>query len=493
MIPFFLSLLIPVAIGLSWVCLFCANRGLRSFDFLLKASLGVGFGLGISSTLYFLELLLGRSSQSITIGVEGVLLLILLGILCYRGYKRRNHPLAPKPAPDQSLGGILCRILLLVFYLELVLAGLASLVMILKYPHGGWDAWSIWNMRARFIYRSGINWRDAFSPLIGWSHPDYPPLIPSIIARCWSYIAHETVAVPMAVAVLFTFAMVGLVCSSLSKLRSRSQGLLSGIVLLGTPFFIKLGAVQYADVPLSFFMLAALILLCLEDRWPESRQGFAFLAGMAAGFAAWTKNEGLLFVLALLVAQGVVLVSVRGGKAGFRQMAFFLGGLAPLVLLLLYFKTQVAPPNDLLSSLKARPAAASLLEASKYVQTIKAFAMAIMNFGEWTVHPLPILTLYLLALGVGVERRDWRNVGIVVIALGLTLGGYFFTYIVTPYDLRWHLLESLSRLLLQLWPSFVFLFFLVARCPEQSLTAKGWLEKTSDPRGIALLKMRKGS
>jgi hypothetical protein len=54
-------------------------------------------------------------------------------------------------------------------------------------------------------------------------------------------------------------------------------------------------------------------------------------------------------------------------------------------------------------------------------------------------------------------------------ALGLTLAGYAFVYLTTPQDLAWHLRTSLHRLLLQLWPSALFVFFLLVKTPEQAL------------------------
>jgi hypothetical protein len=59
------------------------------------------------------------------------------------------------------------------------------------------------------------------------------------------------------------------------------------------------------------------------------------------------------------------------------------------------------------------------------------------------------------------EREDRSS----VLVLPLILAGYFFIYLITPYDLRWHLRFSLNRLFLQLWPSAVFLFFLAAPIP----------------------------
>src|SRR5438128_7423421 len=101
----------------------------------------------------------------------------------------------------------------------------------------------------------------------------------------------------------FTFGSMGLAYGSLTLLRSRGQGLLAGIVLLGTPFLIKHGASQYADVPLGFFFLATLVLFSLREREAGDRNGLPALAGLMAGLAAWTKNEGSFFVLVVLVAR----------------------------------------------------------------------------------------------------------------------------------------------------------------------------------------------
>jgi hypothetical protein len=44
-------------------------------------------------------------------------------------------------------------------------------------------------------------------------------------------------------------------------------------------------------------------------------------------------------------------------------------------------------------------------------------------------------------------------------ALALTLAGYFFIYLITPYEIYWHLRFSLDRLFMQMWPSAIFVFF----------------------------------
>ncbi len=55
----------------------------------------------------------------------------------------------------------------------------------------------------------------------------------------------------------------------LGVLRGKTQAAVGGILLLGTAAFIALSAAEYGDVPLSFYILATLALLCLQDRFPD--------------------------------------------------------------------------------------------------------------------------------------------------------------------------------------------------------------------------------
>ena len=45
---------------------------------------------------------------------------------------------------------------------------------------------------------------------------------------------------------------------------------------------------------------------------------------------------------------------------------------------------------------------------------------------------------------------------------------YFFSYVLTPMDLTWHLSTSLGRLYVQLWPSFIFLLLAALRPAEEA-------------------------
>jgi hypothetical protein len=62
------------------------------------------------------------------------------------------------------------------------------------------------------------------------------------------------------------------------------------------------------------------------------------LAGVTAGLSAWTKNEGLLFILSIAVVQLVVFFPSDGVRAYLKQLLFFSAGLLPVMIIVLTSK-----------------------------------------------------------------------------------------------------------------------------------------------------------
>ena len=82
------------------------------------------------------------------------------------------------------------------------------------------------------------------------------------------------------------------------------------------------------------------------------------------------------------------------------------------------------------------------------------------------------MSVYLLLMGMRIDGKDRFNILNAVVVLLLMLAGYFIIYLISPYELNYHLMTSLNRLYMQLWPSAVFLFFMMARMPEDALIGK---------------------
>ena len=287
------------------------------------------------------------------------------------------------------------------------------------------------------------------------------------MARLWAY-GGETQLAPVLVGLLFMLATLGLVVSSVSLLSTRTQGYLAGLVLLEPFFFFRTATFQYADTPLGFFLLAALVLFSLYDRAPGG-YGLLLMAGLSAGFAAWTKNEGLLILLSVVAGRLFAVAASRRLKSYPRQLIYFSVGAVPVLLVILYFKTAIAPANDLVAGQGLRATAERLLDFSRYVLILKALMNNFTGFRRWYAHPTYLLAIYAWLLGFKTERAERVTLLTLAAALSLILAGYFFIYVTTPRDLEWHLTFSLDRLLIQLWPSFVLLFFLYVRTPEEAL------------------------
>jgi len=452
----FLCIALVWLIGFASVRLFLPAPLRWSIHNILLFSLGAGVGIGIASSLYFLVLALFGPRLPVLASVEvaALLAVIAVGIVL----KRQGTLLewAPGPATPWYLNGLLL--------VAIAIAATVFIVGSLVKPHGEWDAWSIWNLRARFLFRGGEFWRDAFSSQTPWSHPDYPLMLPGIVAMCWTLARAESTMAPIAIAMLFTFGAVGVLISTVGILRGKTQALIAGLLLLGSVSFFQMGAFQYADVPLSFSILATLALLCLQDRHPDDPR-FTVLAGLTAGFAAWTKNEGLLFIAVLVVARAVALLRF-GNRASILPQFLRLGaGLVAPLAVVAFFKARFAPPNDLLGT-QPRQIVAHLADLGRWMTTVQGFLVALFRIGSFLIPVLLVLALYWYLLRFKVEEQDRISLATALLAIGLMLAGDFAVYVLFPGDVAWQVTTSIERLLLQVWPAGLLAFFLAVNVPQ---------------------------
>jgi 4-amino-4-deoxy-L-arabinose transferase-like glycosyltransferase len=344
--------------------------------------------------------------------------------------------------------------------LLIVLAACAALTFALhlaRMPDGDWDAWAIWNVRARFMFR-GSSATLTFDPAL--SHADYPPLLPAIIAQGWLILGRETLLVPAIVAVAFATLTVGVLGGCVAALCGRVPGMLAAAVLLGTPHFLHVAEEQIADVPLACAVLTGLGLLAVAtERGKEQSNAIAILAGVALSGASLIKNEGLLYLACALVA--MTATSRR------RLIVWIIFGALPGLMLLGWFKIRYAPANDLTAGLSAANVRERLLDANRHLFVLRSAVIWLVQLDKWNVF-LPAALLILLAS----FRKRWNDsCRVLGLALVLLAGGFEVVYVLTPHDLRWHVSSSMDRLIVQMWPTLILLTALLAFTPGRS--AKG--------------------
>ena len=119
----------------------------------------------------------------------------VLGLCATAGSSRSARNTAGQTVQETASTSSACapsrwqKLLAIAFVAGLALAVVAAIANYCKSPLGDWDAWTIWNQRARFLLRGSEQWRQAFSPV--FAHTDYPLLLPSSNARLWSYLGAE--------------------------------------------------------------------------------------------------------------------------------------------------------------------------------------------------------------------------------------------------------------------------------------------------------------
>jgi hypothetical protein len=245
------ALLLPgAAIVLAVPSLRAACRHSRIATAALAAALGIG--LSSVTTTGFLAIGLVPGDTGFLLADASIWAAI--GALGWWFGRRGASPAKAVPPADAPAATPIDWIVRAAFGVTAVLAIGAVLATVASSPHGEWDAWAIWNLHARFLFRGGEEWRDLLT--IGWSQPDYPLLLPASVARLWAYAGRETTFGPALVAMAFGAASVIVVMTRLGLERRRAW--IAGAVLVGSGSFLAQVPSLCADVPVACFMVMTL-------------------------------------------------------------------------------------------------------------------------------------------------------------------------------------------------------------------------------------------
>ena len=320
------------------------------------------------------------------------------------------------------------------FYIALSISLAKFIQVAAAHPYGHWDSWSIWKRAALFLYHGSPH---TFS-LELW-HPDYPLFYSGLIALLWRMVGEPHPLIPILVNFIFTFGSFALLFVALRHLTTELHAYLITGLLMVTPDFLWYGVSQMADVPFSFFVLLTGISLVIGRR--NNSPLWMVLAGVAAGVALHTKNEGALFLVAV-----VAYLLLVGRLASWRLSLTFLVSVLPFVALYLYFKINIVPPNDIIN------------------EGITAHIPKLLDISRYTT--LILFSLYYLAVYIFIVTSIWalltsqQKVLIkfepVLLVVIFVLLGYGAIFLITPYNLTWHIVTAMERLILHVWSLTLF-------------------------------------
>jgi hypothetical protein len=279
-------------------------------------------------------------------------------------------------------------------------------------PHGAWDAWMIWNLRAKFVALAPGVFDMARLPS-HYMHVDYPPLLPLVVGLGWKVTG---------VNLWWPAVVHGVVLLVLLWVLRKPLWALALVGAVG----VEYAATQYADTPLALTFLLAVVAYEARREW---------LVGLALGAGLLTKNEGALMALAFV---GLWALWER------RIPARALLAMAPFALALVAFKLYAASGNDIIS---ASGKLARALDGARYGIIAGRVSIMTVQFGTGA--------LFVLAAALWLTS-PWHRLTLPLVVIGATLVGYLAMYAITPRDLAWHVNFSWDRLLWQVFPALVY-------------------------------------
>lgn len=429
------------------------RRSELGFNRAAKAGAYLLAGLGAVTLQMFFYSLAGIEFGFLPVAMPWV---AFAAFIVYRGCKGSSCEAAIKPlwagADRYSL----------LFFIIICVQLLYSFIYASALPVSGWDAWAIWFLKAKvfFIERS-VHAGFLTDPSFGYSHPDYPLMIPLAVSWIYTVIggADDSIArliYPLqygALLALFHHFVKAVAGSRTALLFTGLLSLTPVMVIHGAGLAVKVGGlytgdyVGYADLALSAYFMASGAFIYLFLREGKAAQFLCAAVFLAIG--AWTKNEGLTFAvigLCLLGAGGL-----RAGRKGWYLIAASIG-----IFALFAGPWAVYKAGLLIGSEYAGRAgqAASVDGLARLAVIIRHLARNL-----FVLTGLFSFTWWLWAAGVVLNIRGQMQRPLLflnVLALS-QLSVYIFVYMITPADLEWHLQTSLDRLSLQLLPLFMMI------------------------------------
>lgn len=410
-------------------------------------SLSCAAGLAIISLILFWSFAL-FGAYGKTIGIAGVYTTI--GVLINEFIRRGAiHCAHPKRGRDESRPyKRLTSVLAFLFFLFCLYRFLDYYINYNALNiYGGWDAHYMWNIKARFYTRLPEAWIDQFHhPKPLWTLPDYPHLLPASVAWGWLSAGKETLVWPPFVGLIFFLSMCAVLIWYLASYQNLGSAFLAGSFLITIPAYRFWAGTQYADIPLAFFITTAGVLLVAAMRHNQNR--LFFLSAMFAGFAAWTKNEGVMFCFVL----SIFFLGYLLRKKTFQNLTqWFLGLLMPLVSVF-YIKIFLGGSGIYLNATRtAQDYIALMTDSTRTLLIGASFGVLLTSQEQWVWLWLFFLAALIYSVILSAAKNldskksySWVLAGI-VIALE---AAYFLIYQVSPLELQSHIKWSLVRLLL---------------------------------------------
>ncbi len=305
------ALAICVALGALGLALL--HMLLVRVDALDGLALAFPLGAGVLTWFLFLVSWLGFRLSGLAVGlVWGTVLAAALLVRWRTGSFPRvaPHRQTPDRQPTQLTPAALVGVLLAL----LTATGFAAWLGISR-SYSGWDDMAIWGVKGFAIAREGSIWAAGHWGDHGLAYPLNVPLLIAVLRLTGDALP----ASKLVFALFYLSLAAGCLRFWLQRGVAALIAVLGAFWLALTPIVFEHATLGYANLPYTFFLVAACV---------EAVQGFLTgnsrrlaLSGVLLGLAAWTRPEGTLAAASIVAA---VLVALRLARVGKVRVAAWL-------------------------------------------------------------------------------------------------------------------------------------------------------------------------
>lgn len=324
-------------------------------------------------------------------------------------------------------------------------------------PLEAWDARSIWFFHAKMIYTAGSVGLSAgwHHPSVIFSHTDYPNLVPGIAAQAAYIVGHWNEYIPK---ISLIYSLIPIVMWLFTFARKSFS---FGILILIFPFSMyQLIWNGYMDGYLALYGSLAMLLL---GRYIQRNLSIDLISSITClAILPYIKNEGQLAALAGILS--IVIVDIIIKKSGHAGIKTHVWGREKLVaaailiapfLLWSFYKLNYGLVNDLQIG--------TAQSIAHIIERIKDGSFSMILDSTYTQIEAAFMLFGLLYFATILQKRSVPATVIPTLSMATVYYiGIILIYLLTPYDLNWHIGFSVDRTMLTVSScTFVACYFML--------------------------------
>ena len=322
------------------------------------------------------------------------------------------------------------------FHLKITL--IILMIIVLGNPTYFWDAWAIWLFHAKRIFfeQSIIAQLDGYAM---WTHNDYPVIAPTFAASLATLVGGWNNIFPKLAFLLMYFPPLIL---SIKIFNVRYHLLF----LILTLFILNLYLINgLVDGLLAIYFSFSSYLV--YDIFVNKQNSFYYSLITFCFFVILSllKNEGIIMVTILLSIMIIINISKKEMLQNYKKIIFLLFSLIPILIWKItcinYNVNNDIINYNALNSLK------NMIFNYNSFKLIFKFLILDTKF---------ILSIIFILIAFNFTKN--KKIFYFSLLVGMSyIFSLFMVYLITPYDLTWHLSSSGSRVIMS--PTFLFSFF----------------------------------